>query len=62
MDELAQPRSKRGFTLFAKNTGNYLNGHEKVVKEYPELTREDVSAALEFATQAVDDEKVIQRA
>ena len=35
---------------------------DRVLKEYTELTKEDVVAALEFATQAVDDEKIVRRA
>jgi len=32
------------------------------VEAYPELTREDVVAALDDATQVIDEEKVILRA
>ncbi len=32
-----------------------------VLEAYPELTREDVDAALEYATRIIDEEKVIQR-
>jgi len=32
-----------------------------VLEAYPELTREDVEAALEYATRIIDEEKVIAR-
>ena len=35
---------------------------DKVVEAYPELTQEDVSAALDYASQVIDEEKVILRA
>ena len=35
---------------------------KKVLEAYPELTKEDVSAALEYATQIIDEDKVIRRA
>lgn len=34
---------------------------EKVLKSYPELTKADVSAALEYASQIIDEEKIIAR-
>lgn len=34
---------------------------ERVVETYPQLTREDVVAALEYASQVIDEEKVIGR-
>ncbi len=33
----------------------------EVLEAYPELTREDVEAALEYATRIIDEEKVIAR-
>ena len=34
---------------------------EKILKSYPELVQEDISAALEYASQIIDEEKVIAR-
>lgn len=34
---------------------------ERILEAYPELTREDVSAALEYASQVIDEERVITR-
>ena len=33
-----------------------------IIAAYPELTNDDVSAALEYASQVIDEEKVIPRA
>ena len=55
----------RGARIMVKNIlGMIAGGYDidRVLKEYPELSREDVSAALEYATHVVDDEKVIRRA
>lgn len=35
---------------------------DKVLQAYPELTRQDVVAALEYASHVIDEEKVIPRA
>jgi uncharacterized protein (DUF433 family) len=35
---------------------------ERIRKAYPELTREDVVAALEYAASVVDEEQVLARA
>lgn len=35
---------------------------EKVLEAYPELTREDVAEALSYASQVIDEEKVVRRA
>lgn len=34
---------------------------ERVLEAYPELSLEDVSAALEYASRVIDEEKVIVR-
>ena len=34
----------------------------QILDAYPELTHQDVTAALEYASQVVDEEKVIPRA
>ena len=33
----------------------------RILRAYPELDREDVSAALEYASMVIDEEKVIAR-
>jgi uncharacterized protein (DUF433 family) len=35
---------------------------EKVLEAYPELTREDVAEALSYASQVIDEEKIVRRA
>lgn len=35
---------------------------EKILEAYPELTRDDVTEALDYASQVIDEEKVIRRA
>jgi len=55
----------RGTRIMVKNIlGMIAGGYtiQKVLEAYPELTREDVLAALEYASQVIDEEKVIQRA
>lgn len=55
----------RGTRIMVKNIlGMIAGGYsiEKVLAAYPELTREDVQAALEYASQVIDEEKVIPRA
>lgn len=34
----------------------------RIIEAYPELTKNDVTAALEYASQVIDEEKVIPRA
>ena len=34
----------------------------RIIDTYPELTNDDVTAALEYASQVIDEEKVIPRA
>ena len=34
----------------------------QILNAYPDLTHQDVTAALEYASQVVDEEKVIPRA
>jgi len=34
---------------------------DRILNAYPDLSREDVSAALEYAAKAVDEEQVISR-
>ena len=35
---------------------------ERIINTYPELTPDDVAAALDYASQVIDEEKVIPRA
>lgn len=55
----------RGTRIMVKNIlGMIAGGYtiEKVLEAYPELTREDVAEALSYASQVIDEEKVVQRA
>lgn len=55
----------RGTRIMVKNIlGMIAGGYtiEKVLEAYPELSREDVVEALEYASQVIDEEKVIRRA
>ena len=55
----------RGTRILVKNILGMFAGRydmTRVLKGYPELSREDVSAALEYATPVLDDEKVIRPA
>lgn len=55
----------RGTRIMVKNIlGMIAGGYtiEKVLEAYPELTREDVTEALNYASQVIDEEKVIRRA
>ena len=54
----------RGTRIMVSNTLGMLAGGytiEPVLEAYPELTREDVSAALEYASNVIDEGKVIAR-
>ena len=54
----------RGTRIMVKNIlGMIAGGYttEKVLEAYPELTREDVTAALDYASRVIDEEKVIPR-
>jgi uncharacterized protein (DUF433 family) len=35
---------------------------DRIIEAYPELTNNDVTAALQYASQVIDEEKVIPRA
>ena len=55
----------RGTRIMIKNIlGMMAGGYhvEKILEAYPELTKEDISAALDYATQVINEEKVILRA
>ena len=55
----------RGTRIMVKNIlGMIAGGYtiERILNAYPELSREDVVEALEYATNVIDEEKVILRA
>lgn len=55
----------RGTRVMVRNIlGMIAGGYaiEKVLEAYPELTREDVVEAIDYASQVIDEEKVIRRA
>lgn len=47
-------------TILGMIAGGY--SVERVLAAYPELTQEDVAAALDYASHVIDEEKVIPRA
>jgi len=52
----------RGTRILVRNIlGMMAGGYtvERILEAYPELTREDVEAALAYASRVVDEEKVI---
>ena len=54
----------RGTRIMVTNILGMLAGGystDRVLEAYPELGMEDVSAALEYASQVIDEEKVIAR-
>ena len=54
----------RGTRIMVTNIlGMVAGGYtvERIVKAYPELDQEDISAALQYASQVIDEEKVIAR-
>ncbi|MDL1888338.1 DUF433 domain-containing protein [Nitrospirales bacterium NOB] len=55
----------RGTRIMVKNIlGMVAGGYTMagIIEAYPELTNNDVTAALEYASQVIDEEKVIPRA
>lgn len=55
----------RGTRIMVKNIlGMIAGGYtiEQILHAYPELSREDIVEALEYATNVIDEEKVILRA
>ena len=54
----------RGSRIMVKNIlGMIAGGYtiDRILEAYPELGREDVEAALEYAARVIDEEKVISR-
>ena len=57
--------SIRGTRILVRNVLGMLAGGytiERIVEAYPELMREDVVAAVEYASAVVDEDKVLPRA
>jgi len=55
----------RGTRIMVKNIlGMVAGGYTMagIIEAYPELTNNDVTAALEYASQVIDEKKVIPRA
>ncbi len=55
----------KGTRIMVKNILGMIAGGDtvdKILEAYPELTREDIVEALDYASYVIDDEKVIQRA
>ena len=55
----------RGTRIMVRNIlGMIAGGYtpDRIVQSYPELSREDVSAALEYAAAVVDEEQVFSNA
>jgi uncharacterized protein (DUF433 family) len=54
----------KGTRIMVKNILGMLAGGytiEKIISAYPELTKEDIIAAINYAMQVIDEEKVILR-
>lgn len=54
----------RGTRIMVRNIlGMVAGGYtvDRILESYPELTREDVVAALEYAAQVIDEEQVVPR-
>lgn len=54
----------RGTRIMVRNIlGMIAGGYtvERILEAYPELVREDVQAALEYAASVIDEEQVISR-
>lgn len=54
----------RGTRIMVRNIlGMVAGGYaiEQILASYPDLTREDVTAALQYAAQVVDEDQVIAR-
>lgn len=55
----------RGTRIMVKNIlGMMAGGYtiDRILAAYPELVRQDIEAALEYASHVIDEEKVIARA
>ncbi len=55
----------RGTRIMVKNILGLMAGGytvERILETYPELTHENVAAALNYVSQVIDEEKVLPRA
>jgi uncharacterized protein (DUF433 family) len=55
----------KGTRIMVKNIlGMVAGGYtvDRILQEYPELTREGISAALKYASDVIDEEKVVGHA
>ena len=55
----------KGTRILVTNILSMLAGgynFDRILKAYPELKKEDIEAALNYASQVIDEEKVILRA
>jgi len=55
----------KGTRIMVRNIlGMIAGGYDihKILSEYPELTREDISEALQYTVSEIDEEEVIRRA
>ncbi len=55
----------RGTRIMVKNILGLMAGGytvERILETYPELTHENVAAALDYVSQVIDEEKVLPRA
>jgi uncharacterized protein (DUF433 family) len=54
----------RGTRIMVRNIlGMVAGGYttERIIERYPELSREDIEAALEYAARVVDEDQVVLR-
>ena len=54
----------RGTRIMVRNIlGMVAGGYtvDKILATYPDLTRDDVNAALEYAAQVIDEDQVVSR-
>ncbi|MDH5718643.1 MAG: DUF433 domain-containing protein [Spirochaetia bacterium] len=54
----------KGTRIMVKNIlGMIAGGYtiERIIEAYPELKKEDITAALEYASEVIDEEKVVYR-
>lgn len=54
-----------GTRIMVRNILGMIAGgytRERVLEEYPELNEEDISAALDYAVQVIDEDRVVPRA
>ncbi len=55
----------RGTRIMVTNILGLIAGgytSDRILETYPELTREDVTSALDYASHVIDEDKVIPRA